>query len=1092
MPNVTPTYLRGFLVPLGLDDSNLWIQESTFTLGDSIAGDPVANQSSPMRLYATGNQITGSNLTIKTQKSGYAGFGAGFIFEDEQTSVNYGRDPQNTISRFMNIQYSNSLVTGNFGDPSGLDTGDGDLLISYNKDDSVNRSIRVKKITIDDSSVDNSVYAEDTTLAYPLLSGMCILPDGTYLLVHLAGDDEAVNLRTYSSNDGETWTLRASKAFVESISIGSTSGSGSSYQNHDPQRLRIAQSQGVVLVMIETEWNDTSATKRNRLLQYSSSDLGGSFDLVTTSAEIDDHSFRNIALYAHDGFFRFSYCGATNQVHYMTLSSGYISAHRLRDASAYVVISLTNVTGGSNDFMTGGDLASWTDEGASHMIVTRIEGGGGDYRIYWSGDGISFRVMGSDISGRGRFLNTLDDASSLSNSFGLSWTGRSVILFEPQSAATNYSISMIILGGYSSITLPSAYYPQNQDAEWNRLSWGLTYPGFDLYSNFSGVASLGLGTEALNSNGVALTNQKRYSVSPSISGLPTSDIIDRGFIVRGRIFSMVGGNTTTNTRGINLRLDDGSSAREIELRITRSDIVLRDVAGSSNVFSLTGLDLSHVDILIAMAGRSCTVYYRDIDSISNKRTWTTAGTTSTLTVGATSSAETRIRWGNLAYASATLETVWSEIVVARGFEIGEQITSFSSPNDLFQRAYPPTGEYAYVADNVRISSTDGATYEGDSFSIQPTSNYKIENVFYEISPTRRVTWRSASVTSGNVPEQFIALKLDPDTSIHRDESLPNDIVGIHLSNINFVDAKLESYSSASWTVLDTFKTSISSECLVQGRTVRGANTAPNQPYFRYNECAGWRVRIETGEESFVWRTVVSNSEGRFGGTSTGTKQAVLLLDESLVGLSPSEIELIPNSMTLLVNLNGARFEALGLRILAQSTLENYAQIGLFHVGSVLIPGKQYQRGRTISIDSGTERTESPDGIVYTKNRRPSRRTFRVAWSEGIDVSDLYGNNPDPDYWTSSSTAGAEPIAIANDVPDLLQGLLDYLQGSKSPIVYLPLIDKTSDQRELRREYEQALVSLEGEIEVESILGDELVSESGELLRVATMRLREIL
>jgi len=390
---------------------------------------------------------------------------------------------------------------------------------------------------------------------------------------------------------------------------------------------------------------------------------------------------------------------------------------------------------------------------------------------------------------------------------------------------------MMMLGGYSSITLPSAYYTQNEDAEWNRLSWGLTYPGLDLYSNFSGVATLGLGTEALNSNGVALTRQKRYSVSPSIVGLLTSDIIDRGFIVRARIFSMSGGNTTTNTRGVNLRLDDGSSSREIELRITPTDIKLRDIEGSLDVFSLTGLSLDHVDIMIAMAGRNCTVYYRDVDSISNKRTWTTAGSTTSLTVGATVSAETRVRWGNLDYASGTLETVWTEIVGARGFEIGEQITSFSSPSDLFQRAYPPTGQYAYVADNVRISSTDGATYEGDSFSIEPTSNYKIENVFYSISPTRRVTWRSASVVSGNVPEQFIALKLDPDTSIHRDESLPNDIVGIHLSNINFVDAKLEYYSSASWTVLDTFKTSISSECLVEGRTVRGANTAPNQPYF---------------------------------------------------------------------------------------------------------------------------------------------------------------------------------------------------------------------------------------------------------------------
>lgn len=1091
MANVTPEYLRGFLVPLGLDHSNIWFEESSFTVGDSIAGDPISNQSSPMRLYATGNQETGSHLTIKTQKSGYAGFGAGFIFEDENTGVNYGRDPHNTISKFRNIQFSTSTLTGVYGDPSGLDTRLGSLLISYNRDTTTSRSIRVKKLEIDDTSVDNTVYSESTLLTYPLLSGMCILPDGSYLLAHLVGNDSSVNIRTYHSLDGETWTLRGSKTIKDSISIGTATGAG--VQTHNPQRLRIAQSQGVVLLMIETIWNNTSSTKRNRLLQYCSNDFGGSFDLVTSDIEIDDNSFRNISLYALDGLFRFVYCGGRNEIHFMTIPSGYVSAHQLRAAGAFVPISLNSVTAGTNDYMTGGDLAAWTDEGASHMIVARIQGGGGDYRIFWSGDAILFRVMGKDQNGRGRFLNTQDDSSMIEKSFGLSWSGRSVLLFEPVSTSTNYSISMLFLGGYSSVTLPVAYYTNEADEEWNRTSWSLTYPGLDLFSNYSGVTVISFGgTQTLREHGVQLQNQVQYTVLPSVATMTVSDIVDKGLLVRARIAAMVGGDTTSNIRGFNLRIDDGTRDYEISLRITPSEILLYDINRASTAFSLTGLSLDNVDIMIAFAGSNCTVYYRDIDSIDNLRAWITAGTATGLGDGGGSVAQQRVRWGNLAYSSGTFETIWSDLMIARGFELGEQITSFSSPGDLFQRRLPPIGQFAYVSDNVSISATDGATYEGDSFSIQPTSNYRIENVLYSISPTRRITWRSASVLSGNVPEQFIAMKLDPDTSIHRDESLPNDIVGIHLSNINFIDAKLEYYSSSTWTVLDTFSTAISSECLVQGRTVRGANTAPNQPYFRYNECAGWRVKIETGEESFVWRTVVSNSEGRFGGTSTGTKQAVLLLDESLVGVSPSTIELIPNSMTLLVNLNGLRFEALGLRILAQSTLENYAQIGLMHLGSVLIPGKQYQRGRTISIDSGTETTETPDGIVYAKNRRPSRRTFRLSWTEGVDITDLHGDNPDPDYWISSNTVGAEPIAVSNDVPDLLQGLLDYLQGSKTPIVYLPLIKKNTDQRELLREYEQALVSLEGEVEVENVLGDENVDISGELLRVATIRLREIL
>jgi hypothetical protein len=117
--------------------------------------------------------------------------------------------------------------------------------------------------------------------------------------------------------------------------------------------------------------------------------------------------------------------------------------------------------------------------------------------------------------------------------------------------------------------------------------------------------------------------------------------------------------------------------------------------------------------------------------------------------------------------------------------------------------------------------------------------------------------------------------------------------------------------------------------------------------------------------------------------------------------------------------------------------------------------------------------------------------FRIAWTEGIDISELQGDNPNPDYWIADVASG-QPVAIANDVPDLLQGLLDYLQGEKTPLVYLPLITQTDDPRELLRENEQALVMLTGDVQVENVLGDELVTSGGELMRIATLTLQEII
>ena len=103
--------------------------------------------------------------------------------------------------------------------------------------------------------------------------------------------------------------------------------------------------------------------------------------------------------------------------------------------------------------------------------------------------------------------------------------------------------------------------------------------------------------------------------------------------------------------------------------------------------------------------------------------------------------------------------------------------------------------------------------------------------------------------------------------------------------------------------------------------------------------------------------------------------------------------------------------------------------------------------------------------------------FRIAWTDGIDISSLQGDAQIWDYWTSSNQTGAQPIAIENDVPDLMLNMVRYLQGSVHPIVYLPNISKSTsgsgDFRLLNRSTHQALVTLESDIEISHVVGDEL-------------------
>mgnify|MGYP003109184950 FL=1 len=1100
--NTTPDYLRGFLVPLDVGSENIWTAQSNFTTRDRIAGDPNPQQTTPFRIYATGQQTAASDITITTRRAGYAGFGAGFTFTDNQDfGTIYGRDPQNQPTRWTYIE-SSFAVSINYSKPYGMDAGDGDILIAYEK-----RSVGlgvfqvyVNKQTQDGTTTETLIYSQATTNTQGFYPVMCMLQNGEYLLAHIINDetDNAATIRTYTSTDGTTWTTRSREAIKDRILTGSSTGSGSSFRDHDIQNVQIAQTNGVILLMIETEFNDTAATKRNRLIQYASSDNGATFSLVTTDNEIDDHSFKSIALYASEGQFSFAYIGATAETHYMRIPSAYTSAHRLRDSLAYQTISTETVAAGSNDYMISGELAAWTDEDASHHVIIQLISSNGVFAELYSENFFDWRLMGVDSNGAGRVFNTGDASTNFFNLNALTWTGRSVVLCEPTTTSTNASILMVELGGYSTVSLPvqkgfrSATGLGNPQSESSRMSYTETYFGHDLFGNYSNLTAAA-GTETLGADGVTIGSGKKYTRTLTTAGMTTSDIVGLGLIVRCRLTPTtgggIGGSIHTSIRGIELTIDDTSSDYNVQVQITQTKIAVYDVNAGATAGSLTGLTLENgVEVLVGFSSGKIDVWYRQTQNLSANRKFLKALTITGLNNGGGgSSNKQEIVFGHLNFVSS-ISTAIQEIHIANGFNFAENLHGFSSPDDLQTRAYPTTGRYAYVTDNVSISPADGPTYEGDEYKITPTSNYPIDNIFHSVSPTPRVPWQSESVSAGsNVAEQFIAIKLDSDTSVHIDESLTNDIVGLHISNFNFRTAKLEYYSSGSWTVLDTFDCAIKSQGNTQGRTLRGVTGADNEPYLTYNECKDWYVQINTAS-GFVWRKIVSNSEGVFGGSSTTTKQAVLTLDQSVTSSTNATVYLVPKSFTLLVNLNGRRVEALGLRITTNPSYDDCFKIGTLVLGSVLIPGKQYQRGRSISINAGTETTEAQDGTRYARNQKPSQRQFRIAWTEGVDTRQLQGLDPTPDYWTGSTTSGAEPIAIDGDVPDLLLGLVSYLQGSSKPIVYLPSISKTDDTKELTRQTEQALVTLESDVTIEHVIGDELVSE---VFRIATINLLEV-
>ena len=239
------------------------------------------------------------------------------------------------------------------------------------------------------------------------------------------------------------------------------------------------------------------------------------------------------------------------------------------------------------------------------------------------------------------------------------------------------------------------------------------------------------------------------------------------------------------------------------------------------------------------------------------------------------------------------------------------------------------------------------------------------------------------------------------------------------------------------------------------------------------------------------RKLRTNSEGVFSNSAT-TKKAVLQIDEpDNTDPTSGTMYLVPNSCSVIADLQGNSGAAIRLTITAQQTAENYLMMGNLSIGSVVIPAYQYSRGRSITFDSGVEVETQLDGTQRTRDHQAQGRSFRISWSEGVDITDLFVDPASPNYYTATTAGASNPIAAIGSAPTAMSGIIKYLKGPVTPLVYFPRIQRMGAPTTtllLNRRMQHALCTLDGEISIENVLGNELENE---VMRVATVQLREV-
>jgi hypothetical protein len=1104
MSDISPNTLRGFLKSLKLSDSDLWIAQASVTQQAVRPAQPRPNGDYKLVVTSSGDKPSSTAAIVTTQRSGSAGDenGASFLWK-EQGGLNYGYDIGGAISGFEKVEMN--TVAFAYENPDSITLENGNSLIVYEQFTAASpttKGIKLAKRNRESGVWTSSLITTAQAVGADLNPCIAELPNGDLLIAHwLSINTDQAQLKVLRSTDkGDNWITITEAALTTPIATDLTSG-------YTVGRLRMAANSEHVIIVADLLFNNSgSSVELNRMAQFASSNLGGSFSTVgLTGSGIAYARYRPDIIVDQDGNFKVFYMRTFEQVVMFELPNAYYDISSLDvNLSGITVTSTTSqpeiadvITVGSSSKLEG-ELSCWMDEEGTIYVALKNVESGSTYE-----DSLFMRVS-RDGGATWHYLNNSGDTTSprpfyfindvQSMPVGISGStneGRQLIVSKNTSSGATHdnSISAIYLGGYSTRTLHS-YVDLPKWYQHGALDY--TYLPFDIPQDTPIFSVTGSGTEALVNLALEITTSianpnRYYAHSPATTPA-------QGFIFHAG-FSTDSGYSTYRPVA-HLRTNDSSLGYEIQIQVSATNIKIRDMVASADIATAAIDTTGLFEILVSMRGSSIEVYYqKGIGSgsayLGARKTYSSiSGTMSSDGGGGTASF---IRFGHVPTAVAARVSSWSWFNFAFGASTGQGIDS-SIPVE--GRLYPISSKQVYLYDGLSISTKDGPAFSGDEYTIEQDSDYPMTRLFPSISSSPRVQWRSLAVSSGNVTEQFIPFYLDTTVEENSDSDIGGDLIGLYLGGINFQYINIEYYrAGVGWTVyeanLDLAK-GLSFTGYRVGSTVYAQSPAIDQIYLQENEAAGWILRMESGGSN-TYREIISNTSGLL--TSATGKRAVLKLRDVNNGSDPvnSTAYLIPSSVAISANLLGVQGAAWAIRIPAQETKDNDFRIGAFLFGSIDIEAPQYSRGRSISYEANTEIYISPDLGVRSRSRSAGRRSLSVAWSSGVSSHDLYLSTPDPDYWTASSLSGALPVASYGEVATKLEGLARYLEGGSTPTVYFPAIERATTsalkiQVHNRRE-SFIYCYLDSPVTYENVLGDELENE---VMRIASMQFRELI